>query len=120
MEEGSERTERLGNDAWMELERKWDSMPGEEVAGRCSSVFRSHPCSALDDGCLEAPPPPASPRGQGRASDNARDEPAPPWTVRREDSDLICWLRLLLGPTVPKSGIVMWALCEFLLVRATV
>ena len=58
MEEGSERTERLGNDAWMELERKWDSMPGEEVAGRCSSVFRSHPCSALDDGCLEAPPPP--------------------------------------------------------------
>ena len=57
MEEGSERTERLGNDAWMELERKWDSMPGEEVAGRWSSVFRSHPCSALDDGCLEARPP---------------------------------------------------------------
>ena len=34
MEEGSKRTEWLENDAWMELERKWDSTPGEEVAGR--------------------------------------------------------------------------------------
>lgn len=41
---------------------------------------------------------PSGPRGQSRASDSARDEPAPPWTVRREDSDLIRWLLSASGP----------------------